>query len=96
MTILLYITVLLIGGLIGSRNSLKPRAMKQVDLLLSGALLILIFLMGIKIGLDESVLASFRTIGFRALVLAFSSIFFSTLGVKLVAGYVLRRKEGTQ
>ena len=96
MTILLYIAVLLIGGFIGSRNIIKPRRMKLVDLLLSGAMLILIFLMGIKIGLDETVLASFRSIGFQALVLALSSIFFSTLGVRLVAGYVLRRKEDAQ
>ena len=96
MTILFYIAVLLAGGIIGARRLLKPRWLEGSDTLLSGALLLLIYLMGVKIGLDELVLSSFRTIGYQALVLALFSIFFSILGVKLVAGYVLRWKEGDQ
>lgn len=96
MIILLYIGVLLVGGFIGARSLSKPGLLKGSDALLSGALLLLIYLMGVKIGLDDLVLSSFRTIGYQALVLALFSILFSTLGVKLVAGYVLRDKEGDQ
>jgi len=94
--IILYLAVLMVGGFIGSRKLEKTRFLKHSDLFLSGALLLLIFMMGVKIGLDEMVIASFRTIGYQAIVLVLFSIFFSTMGVKLVAGYVLRRKEGTQ
>lgn len=96
MIILLYMGVLLAGGFIGARSLSKPGLLKGSDTLLSGALLVLIFLMGVKIGLDEMVLSSFRTIGYQALVLVLFSMVFSILGVKLVAKYVLRWKEDGQ
>lgn len=96
MTILLYIAVLLLGGFISARGFLKPGVEKQADRLLNGSLFVLIFMMGIKIGMDENVLNSFRTIGVQALVLAVSSVVFSIVGVRLVAKYVLRWEEDIQ
>jgi len=95
-TILLYIAVLLTGGFISARGFLKPGVEKQADWLLTGSVFALIFMMGIKIGMDEYVLNSFRTIGIQALVLAVSSVAFSIGGVRLVAKYVLRWKEDVQ
>ncbi len=96
MTILVYIAVLLTGGFISARGFLKPGGEKQADRLLSVSLFLLIFMMGIKIGMDEYVLNSFRTIGIQALVLVVSSVAFSIGGVRLVAKYVLRWEEDTQ
>lgn len=96
MTILLYIAVLLLGGFISARGFLKPGVEQQADRLLNGSLFALIFMMGIKIGLDENVLNSFRTIGIHALALVVSSVVFSMLGVRLVARYVLRWEEDIQ
>ena len=93
MTILFYIAVLLAGGFISARGFLNSWMEKQADRLLSVALLLLIFMMGIKIGLDENVINSFRTIGLQSLVLVTASITFSIGGVRLVARYVLRWEE---
>lgn len=92
MIIVLYLVILLAGVFISSRNLMKTQTSKLVDPLLTGSLLSLIFLMGIKVGMDENVLSSFRTIGWQALVLVTFSVGFSILGVRLVAANVLRGK----
>ncbi len=96
MTILIYIAVLLSGGFISARGFLKPGVEKLADRLLNGTLFVLIFMMGIKIGMDENVVNGFRTIGIQALVLAVSSVAFSIAGVRMVAKYVLRWEEDLQ
>jgi len=88
--------VLLSGGFISVRGFLKPGVEKQADRLLNGSLFVLIFMMGIKIGMDENVVNSFRTIGIQALVLSVSSVAFSIVGVRMVAAYVLRGEEDLQ
>ncbi|MDW7672617.1 MAG: LysO family transporter [Bacillota bacterium] len=92
MIIILYLTVLGIGIFLGSRSLLRSSSMNWIGWLLNASLFILIFLMGVNIGLDETVLTSFSTIGFQALVLVLFIITFSILGVKLVARFVLPRK----
>lgn len=90
--IFLYLTVLAIGVFIGSRSLMRSSRMNWINWLLNASLVGLIFLMGVSIGLDETVLTSFRTIGFQALVLVLFIITFSILSVKLVARFVLPRK----
>ena len=67
MDIIIYILILSIGGFIGYRRLLKPSIVNKLYHLQSGALLLLLFIMGVNIGLDETVLANFTTIGYQAL-----------------------------
>lgn len=96
MDILIYLIILIIGGIIGSRRLLRPSVMNRLDFLQSAALLLLLFIMGVNIGLNPEIIASFGTIGLQALVLAAFSIVFSVLAVKLVAPGVLGRKGGSR
>ena len=93
MAVFLYIFFLALGGFIGSRKLLKPSGVHLFDRLRAGTLLGLLFLMGINIGLDETVTANFAAIGFQSLVLAIFSIIFSTLALRLVASFVLRKGD---
>ena len=92
MDILIYLIILILGGLIGSRRLLRPSVMNRLDFLQSTALLLLLFIMGVNIGLNPEVIASFTTIGYQAVILAFFSIVFSIMAVKLVAPGITGRK----
>lgn len=96
MDILLYLAIITIGGLIGYRRMLKPSMLNRLDFLQSGALLLLLFIMGVNIGLDETVIASFGSIGLQAVVLAAFSIVFSVAGVKLVSAHIFHRRRDHQ
>lgn len=57
MDIIIYILILSVGGFIGYRRFLKPSILNRLDTLQSGALLLLLFIMGVNIGLDDTVIA---------------------------------------
>lgn len=67
--------------------------MKKLDRIQELALLLLLFIMGVSIGMDRDVITSFATIGAKAIILAIFSVGFSILGVKLVSKKVLTSGE---
>ena len=91
MDILLYVTILAIGGFMGYRRLFKPVVMNRLETLQNLSLLLLLFIMGVNIGLDREVILTFGTIGFQAIVLAAFSIVFSVLGVKLVSARIMKQ-----
>lgn len=93
MDILLYLVILIIGAFIGSKNWLKDSIMKKLDHIQTFSLLLLLFIMGISIGMDRDVITSFASIGMQAVVLAVFSVIFSVLGVKIVSKHVFTLKE---
>lgn len=92
MNILLYLVIIIIGAIIGYKDLIKPGLMKYLGLLQNYALLLLLLIMGIKIGLDKDTIRSFGLIGFQAALLAVFSIIFSIAGVKLVSKLVMEDK----
>ncbi|RQD70564.1 MAG: DUF340 domain-containing protein [Tindallia sp. MSAO_Bac2] len=92
MDILLYVIILAIGGFLGYRRLFKPAVMNRLDTLQNLSLLLLLFIMGVNIGLDQEVIYTFGTIGFQAIVLAAFSIVFSVIGVKLVSSRIIKQK----
>lgn len=93
MDILIYASIIALGGFIGYRRLLKPAVMNRLDTLQNISLLLLLFIMGVNIGLDESVIRSFGTIGYQAVVLAGCSIVCSVICVRLVSRLITKRKE---
>lgn len=93
MDILLYLIILALGAFIGNRKLLKDSIMKKLDHIQTLALLLLLFIMGISIGMDRDVITSFATIGIQAIILAVFSVIFSILGVKLVSKKLLTIEE---
>ncbi|MDF1617228.1 LysO family transporter [Petrocella sp. FN5] len=81
--LLLYISVLGIGMLIGIYNMAHPKLDQALGKLQILTLIGLLFVMGIRLGADKMVVASLSTIGFQAFMLAFGSIAFSVLFVFL-------------
>lgn len=79
--LLLYLSILFIGILIGYKEISHKRVLNSIDKLQMIALVILLFVMDIRIGADELVIGSLGEIGFMAFIIALFSIFFSVLAV---------------
>lgn len=70
--------------------------MNNVGTIQTFALLFLLFVMGVKIGLDKDIIYSLGTIGLQSIFLAVFSIIFSIIGVRIISSKVLREKVKTE
>lgn len=93
MRILLYIVIILIGALIGYKELISKKVLKRMSSIQYFCLLFLLFVMGIKIGVNKNVLMSVHKLGFTAVVISIFSILFSILGVKLVSKHIKAEKK---
>ncbi|SES71861.1 Membrane protein of unknown function [Natronincola peptidivorans] len=96
MNILLYLVILLLGAYIGYKNLLNDFLSKNIGDIQNYALFLLLFIMGINIGVDDNVIKYFGVIGYQSVVLAVFSIIFSILMVKLVAKTITTEEEGVE
>ena len=81
MRILLYLTMLLIGIFIGYKEITHQKLLQGLDKFQMAALVLLLFIMGVRIGADEQVMDAIDIIGLKGLIFAVISIFFSVLFV---------------
>lgn len=91
--LLIYLSILSIGGILGYKDKISSNLGNRLDILQSICLFFLLFIMGIRIGLDEKVIQSFFTIGYKAGVIAIFTLVFSVLFVRIIKGLVII-KEG--
>ncbi|MGE5631337.1 MAG: hypothetical protein ACM3TR_09610 [Caulobacteraceae bacterium] len=96
MRILLYIFIILIGALLGSSGKLSGAFIGKLSKLQFGSLLVLLFIMGVNIGVNDVVIKGFYRLGFQAVVLALFSIAFSVLFVRLVSGFIVKDDRGSE
>ena len=95
--LLLYLGILLIGGFFGYKGYGGKKLDAKLGTIQSICLLLLLFIMGLRMGLDEKVISSFFELGFQALVISIFTISFSVLLVKLVKGFVIKNiQQGEQ
>lgn len=92
MRILLYILIILAGAMISSRGMLSKMVEKNLSKLQYASLLLLLFIMGVNIGINDEIVSTFGKLGFQAIILALSSIVLSVAAVKLVT-MILRNHE---
>jgi hypothetical protein len=85
--ILLYFGILALGWYISSKGKTHGNLMKQVSSIQSIILFGLIFIMGVRIGMDEQILTSIGQIGVMAAVFALVTASMSILFV-----YAARKK----
>jgi len=90
--ILLYILIILAGAMISSRGMLSKMVEKNLSKLQYASLLLLLFIMGVNIGINDEIVSTFGKLGFQAIILALSSIVLSVAAVKLVT-MILRNHE---
>ena len=88
--LLMYLAVIMLGALVGARASLGDQWKKRLGSIQTACLLLLLGVMGIKIGMDQGVIDSFLQIGYRAIVMSIFTISFSIsavlMGKSLVTG----------
>ena len=83
-SLLLYIGMLALGILVGSRGSVRSRTLPWLGRLQFVALIVLIAILGVEIGADDKVISSLGEIGLSALVITVFALAGSLLAVTLV------------
>lgn len=96
MRILLYIVIIFIGAWLGAGGKLPESLTGKLSKLQFASLLLMLFVMGVNIGVNDEVINGFYKLGFRAIVLAVFSIAFSILFVRLVSGFVQRDRKDSE
>ena len=84
LSLLLYIGMLALGVLVGSRKSVRNRELPWLSRLQFVALIVLIAILGVEIGADDKVISSLGEIGLSALVITVFALAGSLLAVTLV------------
>ncbi|MCT4565373.1 MAG: LysO family transporter [Maledivibacter sp.] len=93
MRILLYIVIISIGALMGYKDIISEKVFSKTSSIQYMCLLFLLFIMGIKIGINKEVLLSFHRLGFNAVIISIFSIVFSVLGVKIISKSIKPEKK---
>ncbi|WP_427339989.1 LysO family transporter [Caloranaerobacter sp. DY30410] len=88
--LLLYLIILILGALVGYKQLGSSKADYNLSKIQNISLLFLLFVMGVKMGLDDRVVSSFLELGFQAIIISAFSIFFSVLLVKSVKSYIVK------
>jgi len=89
--ILLYVFIILAGALISSKGMLNEMVEKNLSKLQYASLLLLLFIMGVNIGIN-----TFGKLGLQAIVLSSASIVLSVAAVKLVSIYSKYKEKAVQ
>ena len=87
MRIILYVLIILVGALISNKGLLSGLVEKNLSKLQYASLLLLLFIMGVNIGINDNIINEFSKLGFQAIVLSLTSITLSVAAVKLVSMY---------
>lgn len=82
--LLLYLGVLLIGGIIGRKGSLGENIDKHLGKIQNICLLLLLFVMGISIGINDKIISNLISIGFKAGIISIFTVTFSIISVYIV------------
>ena len=91
--LLIYLIILGTGALLGYKGKISIRLENKLNLIQSISLFYLLFIMGIKIGLDEQIIRSFVSIGYRAGIIAIFSITVTILITTTISRFIIC-KEG--
>ncbi len=86
----IYIALVAVGALIGSRPALRERKMAWLGKFQFVALMILIVTLGIKLGANDEVISSLGQIGLSALVITVMAMLGSLIAVYLLRRFVLK------
>ncbi len=84
---------LILGIIIGASNLLPERILDLTDYLTLGGLFLLLFTMGVKIGINQEVIANLDNLGLEAIILALGSVSGSVVLVLLFENFLKRGKE---
>lgn len=92
--ITLYLGMVVLGYIVGSKLKKKEIELKWTGKIQLVAIIVLVFMMGSRIGADETVIASLGTIGVTAAVITAMTLAGSVLAVFLARKAMKIDKEG--
>ncbi|WP_326910864.1 LysO family transporter [Sedimentibacter sp. MB31-C6] len=85
--ILMYFGLLVVGWMLSSKGLIHEKLMMKISNIQSIILFSLIFIMGIRVGMDEQVVSSIGQIGIKAAVFAVI-----TAGLSVLFVFIARKK----
>lgn len=85
-----YVSFVAVGALIGSRKAVRSRELVWLGKFQFAALLLMVAMLGVKLGANDEVVASLGQIGLMALVVTLLAMIGSLLFVYLLRRFVLR------
>ncbi|MCF6465657.1 LysO family transporter [Clostridium sp. Cult2] len=91
--LLIYLIILLAGAVLGYKDKIVVGLSNKLNLIQNISLFFLLFIMGIRIGLDEKVISSFFTIGFKAGIIAIITIVLTVVVIRILSRFIIK-KEG--
>lgn len=83
-SILLYLALLIVGGLMSYRGWIHKGLSEKIDKLQLACLFLLLFVMGLRIGMDDRVIKGFAQIGMHAVLFGLFTIIGSVIGVHMI------------
>lgn len=93
-SILLYLGLLIVGGLLSYKGLVHKELYHRLDIVQLICLFVLLFTMGLRIGMDDQVIDAFAQIGLHASIFAAFTVIGSVLFVMLFRrGWLWFRKE---
>lgn len=87
-TLLKYLGILVLGGIIGYRFKLSPKIEIRLNTIQTICLLFLLFVMGITIGINDEVISNLFTIGLKSAIISVFTVGFSILFVHFVKKFI--------
>lgn len=91
-TLLLYIALLLLGMFLSKKKIFGQKVYDSMEKIQMACLMVLLFAMGINLGMNDEILKSLATIGVKGVVFGIVTLIFSVLFVHL--GNRIFRKGG--
>jgi len=88
--VLIYLVLLVIGGLLSYKGLIHKKLIKKAGSLQLFFLYVLIFIMGLRIGLDRDILDAIYSIGLKAAIYALTTIIISAFMVFIVSKYIIK------
>ncbi len=79
MSTVIYLIILVIGAFLSNRNLIPEKIYPQIERIQLACLVLMLFSMGLKMGMDEVVINSFFTIGIHSVLFGLVTVFFSIL-----------------
>lgn len=87
------LAALFLGIIAGRLLRARPRSMRAADRVASVAIYLLLFLLGLSVGRDRSIMGALEGLGTQALVLSVGSVAGSVLVVSLVTDRIFNADE---
>lgn len=91
--LLIYLIVLAAGAILGYKDVIGKKLSNRLTLIQTSSLFFLLFIMGNRMGLDEKVVSSFLSIGYKAGVIAVITIGSTILVVNLLNRLIISKRE---